>query len=61
MSPRSILTKRLLKQAATDGMLLDFTLALPTMAVLMMDMGVLIRIPLRPKDVAGIMDANADD
>ena len=55
MSPKSITTRRALKKASALGLVLDYTLALRTMGVLLMDTGILIRIPLRPMDIAGIL------
>ena len=43
--------QRALKAAAAAGLLIDFTAALPTKGVLLLDTGVMIRVPLRPMDI----------
>lgn len=48
---KAISVRRIVKQAENDGLLLDFTGALPTKGIIIMDNGVLIRTPLRPVDL----------
>ena len=45
-----------MKSAADNGLLLDFTAALPTKGLILTDTGVMLRIPLRPMDIARILD-----
>ena len=47
--------RRTVKEAESNGLLLDFTGALETKAIVVMDNGVVIRIPLRAMDVDRIM------
>ncbi len=44
--------RRIVKEAEQAGLLLDFTGALTTKAIVLMDNGVTIRIPLRASDVS---------
>jgi regulator of extracellular matrix RemA (YlzA/DUF370 family) len=42
---------RIMQEAKKEGMLLDFTGSLQTKGLVIMDSGVVVRIPIRPSDV----------
>jgi regulator of extracellular matrix RemA (YlzA/DUF370 family) len=47
--------RRTVKEAQAQGLLLDFTGALECKGILIMDTGIVIRIPLRPMDIERIL------
>lgn len=51
-SPDAATVRRALQKAKAEGLLLDYTASLKTKGAVLMDSGIMIRIPLRPRDVA---------
>ena len=58
---KAISIRRAVKDAEANGLLLDFTAALPTKGIALFDNGVIVKIPLRPMDIARALKVDEID